>query len=74
MAGLVQRRQKKFSRGNSAVPRAIHYSAPAKLIRRFSSFFVIFGLGLSVVVIFAYIFQSTLFSSDYIIQSVRYDS
>lgn len=74
MAGLVQRRQKKFSRGKSAVPRVIHYSAPAKLIRRFSSFFFWLVVVVFVVIVFRYIFQSTIFSSDYIIQSVRYDS
>jgi len=74
MAGLVQRRQKKFSRGNSTVPRVIQYSAPAKFIRRFSSFFFVFGLAVVLIFVFNYIFQSTLFSSDYIIKSVRYDS
>lgn len=74
MAGLVQRRQKKFSRGQSVVPRVIHYSAPARLIRRFSSIFFVLGLVVFFLIIFRYIFQSTIFSSDYIIQSVRYDS
>jgi hypothetical protein len=74
MAGLVQRRQKKFSRGQSVVPRVIHYSAPAKIIRRFSSFFLILWLVIVFVFIFKYIFQSTIFSSDFVIQSVRYDS
>ncbi len=74
MAGLVQRRQKKFSRGQSVVPRVIHYSAPAKLIRRFSSLFFILWIVVVIGFVFTYIFQSTIFSSDYVIQSVRYDS
>ncbi len=74
MAGLVQRRQKKFSRGTSVVPRAIHYSAPAKIIRRFSSFFFGIIVVIFIIIVFRYIFQSTIFSSDYIIHSVRYDS
>jgi len=74
MAGLVQRRQKKFSRGQSVVPRVIHYSTPVKFIRRFSSFFFVVGIIIALGFVFTYIFQSTIFSSDYTITSVRYDS
>lgn len=74
MAGLVQRRQKKFSRGQSVVPRVIHYSTPVKFIRRFSSFFFVVSIIIALGFVFTYIFQSTIFSSDYTITSVRYDS
>lgn len=75
MVQLVTRRQKKFSRNKTSfVPKIIRYSAPASFIRRLSSFFLIWFIVVVFVLIMKYIFQQTIFSSDYTIESVRYDS
>ena len=74
MVALVQRRQKKFSRKSRVVPKIIRGAAPAATIRRISSWlFVVFCI-VGFILVMRYIFQSTIFSSDYTITTVRYDS
>jgi hypothetical protein len=74
MVALVQRRQKQFSRRNSVVPKIIRYSAPVALVRRLSSWVFVLLFVAVFVILARYIFASTIFSSDYTIRAVRYDS